>query len=153
MLELLVGAVVPLHPVVVARVVAVVAGRLRHRHEPDAGGAEVAGGAGVPVIDVVELRREAGEVADPVAVAVGERANEDLVADRAPGPGGRRGLRRRGRSGAGGERRDHGDGSSVPFTAENAESAEEGVVVVRTHAFLPSPLLSVLCALRGESVG
>src|SRR3989441_4327674 len=45
--EIVVGAVVALHAVVIADIVAVIAGRFRHRHQPDAGGAQL--------VDVVEL--------------------------------------------------------------------------------------------------
>ena len=79
-LEVVVGAVVRLDPVVVADIVAVIAGRCGHRHEPDAGRAEVRVDARVAVVDVVELLDQAAQVADAVAVAVVEGANEDLVA-------------------------------------------------------------------------
>ena len=58
-LEVVVGAVGRLDAVVVADVVAVVAGRRGHRHQPDADGAEVARRGRVPVVDVVELRGSA----------------------------------------------------------------------------------------------
>src|SRR2546425_2545022 len=77
--EIVVGAVVALHAVVIADIVAVIAGRFRHRHQPDAGGAQL--------VDVVELLDQAVQVADAVAVRVVERADEHFVADRAAGPG------------------------------------------------------------------
>src|SRR5919108_3298411 len=80
-LEVVVGAVSGLDAVVVAHVIAMVAGRCGHRHEPDAARAEP--------LDIVELPGETVQVADAVAVRVVERADEDLVADGAAGPGGR----------------------------------------------------------------
>ncbi len=88
-LEIVVGAVVALDAVVVRHVVAVIARRLGHRHEPDAAGAQVALRVRIAVVDVVELLDEAVQVADAVAVAVVERADEDLVADGAALPVGR----------------------------------------------------------------
>ena len=80
-------AVVGLDGGVVGDVVAVVAGGLRDRHEPDAADAEV--------LQVVQLRGRAREVADPVTVRIREAADEELV----PGAGGPRRLRQpRGRS-------------------------------------------------------
>ena len=67
-------AVVALDGLVVGHVVAVVARRLGDRHQPQPVDAEVVGRGRVAVVEVVELRRQPGEVADPVAVAVREAA-------------------------------------------------------------------------------
>ena len=72
-LEVFVRPVVPLDSIVVGDVVAVIARRLGHRHEPHAIGTEPC--------DVVELLREAAQVADPIAVAVVKRTDENFVAD------------------------------------------------------------------------
>src|SRR6266699_1141301 len=72
--EILIRPVVGLDLVVIGDVVAVIARRLRHRHQPDAIRAEPR--------DVVELVGEPAQVSDAVAVAVVERAHEYLVAHR-----------------------------------------------------------------------
>ena len=79
--EVFVRAVIPLDTVVVRHIVAVVTGRLRDRHQPNTLRAQVVQGIRIPVVDVVELLREPIEVSDPVAVAVEEGTDEDLVAD------------------------------------------------------------------------
>src|SRR5262249_15974164 len=72
-------------------------------HQPDAAGAEVGVGARVAVVDVVEARDDAAEIADAVAIAVLERSHEDLVARCAARPRGC--LCRKGReNGAGDDR-------------------------------------------------
>src|SRR2546428_1894077 len=70
-LEVIVRPIVRLDLVVVGDVVAVIARRFRHGHQPDAVGAEPG--------DVVELLRETAQIADAVAVAVVKRADEYLV--------------------------------------------------------------------------
>lgn len=73
--EVVGGPVVGMHGVVVGDVVTAVAQRRRvERQEPDAVDAEP--------LEVVEALGEADEVADAVAVAVGEAADVDLVEHR-----------------------------------------------------------------------
>ena len=73
-LEVVDGAVAGIDPGVVGDVVAVVSKRRRKEgKEPEAGDAEV--------LEVVEARDEAGEVADAVAVGVLEGADVELVDD------------------------------------------------------------------------
>src|SRR5437764_844027 len=93
--EVVIGAVRRIHMVVVGDVVAVIARRLRDGHEPDAVGAEVGIGARVAVVDVIQTTREPLEIADSIAVAVDERADEYFVAHGVTPPGARRwrGLR------------------------------------------------------------
>ncbi len=107
-LEIGVGTVVRLDLVVVGHVVAVIAGRLGHRHQPEAARAQIRAGARIPVVDVVERLGESVEVADPVTVAVAEGADEDLVAGRSlrPSSGGGAGDR------LGGKRRGEKDGGN-----------------------------------------
>src|SRR6185369_1619653 len=71
-------AVVRIDRLVIGGVVAVVARRLEDRHEPEGVDAEVA--------QIIELRGQALEIADAVAVRVGEAAHENLVEDRAARP-------------------------------------------------------------------
>ena len=72
-------AVVAVDRAVVGDVVAVVAQRRRvERQQPERGDAEVA--------QVVETRREPVEIADAVAVGVGERTDVQLVDDRVAEP-------------------------------------------------------------------
>ena len=78
--------VVGLDALVVGDVVAVVAGRGKDGHQPERVDAEVRGGDRVAIVQVVELRSQALEVADAVAVRVGKAAHEDLVEDRAARP-------------------------------------------------------------------
>ena len=80
------GSVVGIDGAVVDGVVAVVARAIVDRHEPDARDSEIVVGGRVAVVEVVELARQALEVADPVAVAVVETAHEDLVEDRVVPP-------------------------------------------------------------------
>src|SRR5437667_2078751 len=70
-LEVSVRPIVRLDLVVVGDVVAVIARRFRHGHQPDAVGAEPG--------DVVEFLRETAQIADAVAVAVVKRTDEYLV--------------------------------------------------------------------------
>ena len=93
-------AVVGVDAAVVGHVVAVVRRRRERRHEPQPGDAEVVGRRRVAVVEVVELRRQARQVADPVAVAVGVAPDEDLGEDPVAPPAGLAERRRRG------ERRD-----------------------------------------------
>src|SRR5947207_12277225 len=72
-------SVVLLDRFVIGGVVAVIARRLEDRHQPDAVDAQV-------VAEVVEFGGEAVEVADAVAIGVGEAAHEDLVEDCAARP-------------------------------------------------------------------
>src|SRR5688500_4864206 len=90
-LEILVGSVLPVDLVVIRDVVAVIARRFGDRHQPDARGAKVAAGAGLAVVDVIELLDETLQIADAVAITVVERADEYLVADPAVPPIPRRG--------------------------------------------------------------
>jgi hypothetical protein len=79
------GAVVRMHSLVVGDIVATVLERgWVVRQEPDRRDAEV--------LEVVELLRQSGEIADPVAVAVVERTDVQLVDDRVLVPEGRRWL-------------------------------------------------------------
>ena len=94
-LEIVVGAIGWFDAIVVADVIAVVAGGCGHRHEPDARRAEAPRRRGVAVVDVIEFLDQSLEVADAVAVAVVERPNEDFVAGTSPSP--RRHARRRSR--------------------------------------------------------
>ena len=102
--EVVGGPVVLLDRPIVDDVVAVVAGRLGNRHQPQTGDAEIVRRRLVAVVQVVEVRGEAAQIADTVAVRVGETADEDLIEHAiAPPPGGRAAGRRRAgrRSGAG----------------------------------------------------
>ena len=76
--EILARAIGGLDLLVVGGVVAVVARRLEDRHQPERVDAQV--------LEIVELRGEAGEVADAVAVGIGEAAHEDLVEYGSPRP-------------------------------------------------------------------
>ena len=109
-----------------------VAGRLGDRHQPQAGDAEVVGRGRVAVVEVVEPLGEAAQVADAVAVRVGETADEHLVEDalvppprRSTRPGTRR--RRRPIAELGGlalivgSVRPAGDGEVVPAQADHEE--------------------------------
>ena len=78
-LEVVVGAVVALDGVVVGNVVAVITRRLSDRHQPETRRTQVRLRVGIAVVDVIEFRGQAVEVPDPVAVAVSEGANEDLI--------------------------------------------------------------------------
>ena len=98
-LEVVGRAVVGLDRSVVGDVVAVIAGRLGDRHQPEAGDAEIVVGRRVAVVEVVEALREPAQVADTVAVRVGETSDEHLVED-AVGPP-RDGRRDRGDLGTG----------------------------------------------------
>ena len=74
-------AVVGVHSLVVGDIVATVLERgWVVRQEPDRRDAQV--------LEVVELLRQSGEIADPVAVAVVERTDVQLVDDRVPVPEG-----------------------------------------------------------------
>jgi hypothetical protein len=95
-LQVLAGPVVALHRVVVHDVVAVIAGGLGHRHQPEQADAELAVRGGVAVVEMIEPGQQTREVADPVGVAVREAAHEHLVADRVAEPVGGGGSRRRG---------------------------------------------------------
>jgi len=78
-LEIPEGAVVGVHSLVVGDIVATVLERgWIVREEPDRRDAQV--------LEVVELLRQSGEIADPVAVAVVERTDVQLVDDRVPVP-------------------------------------------------------------------
>ena len=73
-LEVVEGAIRRVDVDIVGDVVAVVAqGRRKKGQKPEAGDAEV--------LQVVQARHEAGEVADAVVVGVGEGADMDLVDD------------------------------------------------------------------------
>src|SRR2546422_5907832 len=72
-LEVIVRPIVRLDLVVVGDVVAVIARRFRHGHQPDAVGAEPG--------DVVELLGETAQVTDAVTIAVVERTHKDFVAN------------------------------------------------------------------------
>jgi hypothetical protein len=85
-LEVVVRAVVRLDAIVVGRIIAVIARRLVDGHEPDTPRAQVTNSTRIPVVDVVELLRDTSQVADPVAVAIEERPDEDLIARRASAP-------------------------------------------------------------------
>ncbi len=88
-LEVLVRAVPRIDPVVVADVVTVIAGRCGYRHEPDATRPQILACVGVAIVDVVEFLDHAFEVTDAVAVAVVERADEDLITDPSVSPAGK----------------------------------------------------------------
>ena len=72
-------AVIRFGSLVIGHVVAVVARRLHHWHQPEAGHAQVGSGGGVAVVEVIELLGEAGKVALTIAVAVLEAAHKHLV--------------------------------------------------------------------------
>lgn len=91
-LEVLVGAVVRIDPVVVRHIVPVIARRFGHGHEPDAPRAQIAVIARVAVVDIVEFLDEPAQISDAVAVAVVERADEDLIAHRPTFPVGGSGV-------------------------------------------------------------
>src|ERR1051326_5948750 len=91
-------AVLLLDGFVVRSVVAVIARRLEDRREPERVDAEV-------VPEVVELRGDAVQVSDAVAVRVREAAHEDLVKDRAAHPLVVPRLHRQDGAPAGGDRR------------------------------------------------
>ena len=74
-LEIVQGAVAGMDRGVVGDVVAVVAQRRREKgHQPD--------GVDAQILQIIQLLREAAEVADAVAVAVVKRADVDLIDDR-----------------------------------------------------------------------
>ncbi len=77
--EVLVGPILRVDLVVVRDVVAVIAGRRHDRHQPDAGDTQVGRRVRVAVVQVIELTDQASQVAHPVAIAVVEAADEDLV--------------------------------------------------------------------------
>jgi hypothetical protein len=85
-LEIVVCAIVFFDGVVVDDIVAVVTGCFCHRHQPDAGRAQIIASGWIAVVDVVEFLDQPIDVADAVAVAVVERANEDFVAHRSIPP-------------------------------------------------------------------
>ncbi len=75
LLEIVHGAVAGIDVDIVGDVVAVVAqGRGKERQQPDAGDAKI--------LQIVQLREQAAEVADAVAVGVGEGPDVQLVDDR-----------------------------------------------------------------------
>src|SRR6266542_81252 len=78
-LEVFVGSVRGIDVVIVSDVVAVIAHRLRNRHEPHAVCAEVATTLRISVVDVVESAGESLQITISVSVAVHKRADEDLV--------------------------------------------------------------------------
>ncbi len=85
--EILQRAVFGVHVVVIHHVIAVIAGRRIDGHEPDAGDAEVVGGMGIAIVEVVELLNETLKVADTIAIAIIKTADENLVEDGIVPPG------------------------------------------------------------------
>ena len=85
--EIVIGAVVRIDVVVVGDVVAVIAHRLRDRHQPDTIGAKTRRARWISVIDVVETGDEAAQIPDAVAVGIVERADENFIADPVAPPG------------------------------------------------------------------
>ncbi len=84
-LEVVGRAVVGLDRPIVGDVIPVIAGRLGDGHQPEAGHAQIVVRGGVAVVEVVEALREPAQIADTVAVRVGETSDEHLVED-AVGP-------------------------------------------------------------------
>src|SRR5688572_16534792 len=84
--KILVGPVARIHVVVVHDVVAVIAHRLRDRHQPDAPRSEVREAVWVAIVNVVETCGESAQVPNPVGVGIGKGADEYLVADAVPPP-------------------------------------------------------------------
>ena len=85
-LEVRVGPVVPGDGLVVGGVVSVIARRFKDRHEPDRIDAEVGGGGGIAIVEVIEFLDQAVEVADAIGPGIREAADEDLVEHRSTGP-------------------------------------------------------------------
>ena len=79
--EVVGGPVVRFDRQVIDDVVAVVAGRLGDRHQPEPGHAKVVGRGRIAVVEVVEPVGQAAQVADAIAVRIGEAAHEHLVED------------------------------------------------------------------------
>ena len=80
-LEIFFGAVFFVDLEVIDDVVAMIAGRLHDRHEPDAGHPQVVRRRGIAVVQIIQPLNEAVDVAHAVAVAVLKAAHEDLVED------------------------------------------------------------------------
>ena len=80
-LEVVGRAVVGLDRSIVGDVVAVIAGRLGDRHQPQPGHAQIVIGGRVPVVEVIESLCEPAQIADAVAVRVSETSDEHLVED------------------------------------------------------------------------
>src|SRR5437588_2208922 len=105
-------AVVGIDGLVIGGVVAVVAGRGEDRHQPERVDAKV--------VEIVEARDQAGEVALPVSVGVLKAAHEDFVEDGAARPALQRSI--------GGSRRRFGSGAS---DEEEQEGQAHGARVYR----------------------
>ena len=89
--EVVIGAMAGIDMVVVDDVVPVIARRFVDRHQPNATRAKAGGAGRIAIVDVVEARRESAQIANPVAVGIVERADEDFVADSVAPPCIRRG--------------------------------------------------------------
>ena len=81
-LEVIHRAILRVDGEVIHHIVAVVGGRGVDRHQPDAGHTQVGVRLRVAVVQVIQLFCDPIEVTDPIAVAVVETANEDLIEDR-----------------------------------------------------------------------
>ena len=79
--EVVGGAIVGLDGLVVRDVVAVIAGRLGDGHQPQGRHAEIVRGRRITVVQVVQPLRQTAQVADAVAIRIGEAAHEHLVED------------------------------------------------------------------------
>jgi hypothetical protein len=67
--EIFVGAVIVFNRVIIDDIVAMIAGRLHDRHEPDAGHAEIVRRGRITIVEIVQLLDHAEQI-----VVLGERA-------------------------------------------------------------------------------
>ena len=79
LLQVFLGAELGIHPVVIGGIVLVVGGGGENGTEPDALHAQTDAGVGIAVVEVVKAVDDAPQVADAVAVGIGEGAYKDLI--------------------------------------------------------------------------
>src|SRR5215210_1755674 len=84
--KIFVSAIARVNVVVIDDVVAVVAHRPGDRHQPDAVRAEIRGAGRISIVDVIKTRGQSTQVSNPVAIGIGNGADESLVEDAIPPP-------------------------------------------------------------------